>query len=330
MRASRLVSILLLLQTRGRLTARQLADTLEVSVRTIYRDVESLSAAGIPVYGDAGPDGGYRLLGGYRTRLTGLTAGEAEALWLASLPRAAAELGLGTVLASAQLKLDAALPAELRDRAGVIRERFHLDAPGWYHDSDRAPHLAAAADAVWNRRRIQVRYRRWAAPTDVTRTLEPHGVVLKAGKWYLVARDTEAEPGIGGMRTYHVNAILALADLGEEFERLPGFELAAYWGSSVARFRAGLWQGEAVIRLSASGCRRLDELMSDTVISAVDRTASEPDQDGWITATVPIESADHAHQDFLRLGEGIEILAPQSLRERLASTARALAARYES
>ena len=189
MRASRLVSILLLLQGRGKLTARQLADALEVSVRTIYRDVESLNAAGVPVYGDAGPDGGYQLLDGYRTRLDGLTAGEAEALRLAGMPRAAAELGLGTVLATAQLKVQAALPAELRARAARIGERFLLDAPGWYHDGDQSPYLAAVADAVWNQRRIEVRYRRWTAPTDVSRTLDPHGIVLKGGKWYLVARD---------------------------------------------------------------------------------------------------------------------------------------------
>src|ERR1700733_3360998 len=136
MRASRLVSMLLLLQTRGRLTAQDLADTLEVSVRTIYRDVLSLHAAGIPLYGDAGHGGGYQLLDGYRTRLTGLTADEAETLGLAGLPSAAAELGLGTAAAAAQLKLRAALPAELRERSARIEERFHLDAPGWYYDGD--------------------------------------------------------------------------------------------------------------------------------------------------------------------------------------------------
>src|SRR6266536_3061671 len=136
MRASRLLSILLLLQSRGRLTAQQLADTLEVSVRTIYRDMGSLTSAGVPLYGDAGPAGGYQLLGGYRTRLTGLTADEAGALSMSGMPVAAAELGLGSVLAAARLKLEAALPAELRDRAARIQQRFHFDAPGWYYDRD--------------------------------------------------------------------------------------------------------------------------------------------------------------------------------------------------
>jgi predicted DNA-binding transcriptional regulator YafY len=185
MRASRLISLLLLLQTRGRMTAQQLADTLEVSVRTIYRDVDSLSAAGIPLYGDAGPAGGYQLIGGYRTRLTGFTTGEAEALVLAGAPEAAAELGLGAVLAAARLKLSAALPPGLRERAAVVEERFHLDAPNWYSDGDPSPHLTAVAQAVWSQCRIGVVYRRWTAPTDVARTLEPHGIVLKGGRWYL-------------------------------------------------------------------------------------------------------------------------------------------------
>ena len=329
MRASRLVSILLLLQSRGKMTAGQLADALEVSVRTVYRDIESLSEAGVPVYGDAGPDGGYRLLGGYRTRLNGLTAAEAEALWLAGMPRAAADLGLGTVLATAQLKLQAALPPELRARTGAISERFLLDAPGWYYDGDTSPHLAAVADAVWNERRIEVRYRRWTAPTDVARTLDPHGIVLKAGKWYVVARDAaDSARHAPAMRTYRINHILGLTDVGERFARADGFDLAAFWASSVAGFRAGLWQGEARIRLSPAGWDRMTETMSPAVISAAEGTASAADQDRWVTAVVPIESLIHAHQDFLRLGADVEVLEPAELRDRLAETARALAAIY--
>lgn len=327
MRASRLVSILLLLQSRGRMTAQQLAGELEVSVRTVYRDIESLSEAGVPVYGDAGPDGGYRLLGGYRTRLNGLTSAEAQALSLAGMPRAAAELGLGTVLATAQLKLQAALPAELRDAAAAISDRFLLDAPGWYHDGDTSPYLAAVADAVWNQRRIEVRYRRWTEPTDVTRTLDPHGIVLKAGKWYLVARGADAPAG-KGVRTYRINHILGLADTGERFARADGFDLAAFWASSVAGFRRGLWQGEARIRLSPDGRDRITQMMNQAVVSAVETTASQPDTDGWVIAVVPIESLIHAHQDFLRLGADVEVLEPAGLRERLAETARSLAAIY--
>lgn len=187
MKAGRLLSILLLLQTRGRMTAAELAQELEVSVRTVYRDAEALAAAGVPLYGDAGHSGGYQLLAGYRTRLTGLSTGEAEALFLSGMPGPAAELGLGQALSAAQLKLRAALPAELREQADRMRLRFHLDAPGWYAEHEETPYLAQVADAVWRGRVIEVRYRRWKEPQEVDRRLEPYGLVLKAGRWYLVA-----------------------------------------------------------------------------------------------------------------------------------------------
>ena len=322
MRASRLVSIVLLLQARGRLTAAELAGILEVSVRTIYRDVGALHAAGIPLYGDAGPAGGYQLLDGYRTRLTGLTPPEAEALSLSGVPAAAAELGLGAVLTGAELKLQAALPAGLRDRAARIRERFYLDAPGWYSDADSSPYLAAVADAVWNQRRIEIGYRRWAEPTDVTRTLDPHGVVLKAGRWYLVARSGE------DFRTYRVNQILALTTLDEGFDRVAGFDLAGYWESYLSGFHDRLYRGEATVRLSQAGRDRLREVMSQAVVSAVEAGAGAPDERGWITAAVPIESLTHAHGEFLRLGAEVEILAPAGLRDMMRRTAAGLAGLY--
>src|ERR671915_509493 len=158
MRASRLVNLLLLLQTRGQMTARELSRELEVSERTIYRDVDALSASGVPIYAERGPLGGVRLVEGYRTRLTGMTADEAEALFLSGLPGPAAELGLGTVVAAAQLKVLAALPPELRNRASRITERFHIDAPGWFKQAEPVPHLATLADAVWETVRVEVDY----------------------------------------------------------------------------------------------------------------------------------------------------------------------------
>ena len=322
MRASRLVSIILLLQARGQMTAGQLAVELEVSVRTIYRDVGSLQAAGIPLYGDAGPAGGYQLVAGYRTRLTGMTAAEAEALALAGIPGPAADLGLGGVLAAAQLKLDAALPAEMRARAALVRERFHLDAPGWYYDGDSVPHLSKIAGTVWKQQRIEIRYRRWRAPTDVTRRLDPHGIVLKAGKWYLVARDHR------GMRTYRINQILDLAVLTEPFERAEDFDLAEYWTAGISEFRAGLHQGKATIRLSPAGRDRAAALYNAETLRALRTTASPPGQDGCVTAVVPIESTENAQSEFLRLGADVEILEPPELRARITEVARGLAEIY--
>ncbi|MFI6816585.1 helix-turn-helix transcriptional regulator [Nonomuraea sp. NPDC050328] len=322
MRASRLLSILLLLQTRGRMTARELAERLEVSVRTIYRDVESLHAAGVPLYGDAGPSGGYQLLEGYRTRLTGLTADEAESMFLAGLPGPAAELGLGSVVAAAQLKLKAALPVELRDRAERVQERFHLDAPSWYRERDELPFLPAVADAVWNQRVIEVRYRRWEAPHLVTRRLEPYGLVVKAGRWYVVA-------GSGGqVRTYRVWMIQDLHPLDEHFTRPADFDLAGYWRGYLTAFAARLHQGEAVVRLSPRGLERLGSLITPGMETAARESAGEPDADGWVTAVVPIEGVDVALGEFLRLGGEVEVVRPVELRRRLAEVAAALTRFY--
>ncbi|MFC6081321.1 helix-turn-helix transcriptional regulator [Sphaerisporangium aureirubrum] len=324
MRASRLLSILLLLQSRGRMTARQLADELEVSVRTIYRDVESLHTAGIPMYGEAGHDGGYQLLDGFRTRLTGLTEKEAQALFLAGLPGPATDLGLGALAAAAELKIEAALPPDLREGSRCVREHFHLDAPGWYHDGDQAAYLPTVADAVWNKRIIQVLYHRWRDPQEVKRTLEPYGLVLKAGKWYLVAR-CEAT-----LRTYRVNQILDLHVTEETFTRPADFDLVTYWQDYLIDFRAGLIQGNAIIRLSPAGRIRMTECMSSQVVTAVSDTASTPDDLGWITATVPIESLTHAHTEFLKLGAECEVLEPPPLRAKLTATTAALSLLYPS
>ncbi|WP_405887664.1 YafY family protein [Streptomyces longwoodensis] len=313
MKSSRLVSILLLLQTRGRMTAAQLAEELEVSVRTVYRDVEALSAAGVPLYGDAGHAGGYRLLDGYRTRLTGLTADEAEALFLSGAPGPAAQLGLGPVLAAAQLKVRAALPPALRAHADRISGRFHLDAPGWYTDADPTPHLSAVADAVWNGRVLHVTYRRWREPTDVTRRWEPYGLVLKAGRWYVVAGP--------GPRTYRVDQILELTATDEEFTRPDAFDLAAYWAGYRRDFHDRLYRARARVRL-APGVRLTGP--AEAAVRAHGRT----DADGWTVADVPIESVDHAHGEFLRLGADVEVLDPPELRERIARTAAELARRY--
>ncbi|KKJ93973.1 YafY family protein [Micromonospora sp. HK10] len=321
MRASRLLSILLLLQAHGRLTAAELAGHLEVSVRTVYRDVESLHAAGIPLYGEAGHAGGYRLVDGWRTRLTGLTAEEADRLLFAGLPGPAAELGYQSVVDTLRLKLHAALPAPLADRAARLQERFHLDTPGWYSDGDPSPYLAPTAEAVWRQHRIRVHYRSWTG--DVQRVLEPYGLVLKGGRWYVVA----ARPDRPDPATYRVNQILDLTPLDEPFDR-PGFDLPGWWRAHVVAFRAGLRRDEATVRLSPRGRERLRELASDAVVAAVDASAGPPDPAGWVYAVVPIESLTHAHADLLRLGAEVEVLSPAALRDRLADTAGALAALY--
>jgi predicted DNA-binding transcriptional regulator YafY len=322
MRASRLLSVLLLLQDRGRMTAQQLADELEVSVRTVYRDMEALAAAGVPLYADPGHDGGYRLVHGYRTRLTGLTHEEAEALSLAGLPGPAADLGLGSVLATAQLKLMAALPHELRDRTGVLRQRFHLDTAGWYARTEPTPHLAAVVDAVWHQQRVRIRYRRWKAPQEVTRTLEPYGLVLKAGRWYLVASHSDS------VRTYRISQILRIRILEDHFDRPYDFDLAAHWGSYLEEFDARRYQDEAVVRLSPHIMEQLPDFLDPAVVRAAHDTAGPPGPDGRVQVVIPIESVEHAAGMLLRLGTDAEVLAPTELRALIAKTVATLAHVY--
>jgi predicted DNA-binding transcriptional regulator YafY len=322
MRASRLMSLLLLLQNRGRMTAAELANELEVSVRTIYRDVEALNAAGVPLYGDAGHAGGYQLLAGYRTRLTGLTTAEAQTLFLSGLPGPAAELGLGAVLAAATLKLRAALPASLRESADRLSGRFYLDAPSWYRQVGEVPHLPLVASAVWDRQVVDVRYRRWKEPTEISRRLEPHGLVLKAGVWYVVARCE------GAFRTYRVDQIVDALPGDRPFDPEPGFDLEAYWRSYLADFHRSLHTGYAVIRLSPDGGRRMRGLLSTAVVTAV-RAGGTADPDGWTRARVPIESSGQALADFLRLGADLEIVEPAELRAQAIQTIHAMETVYQ-
>lgn len=325
MRASRLVSLLLLLQLRGRRTAQELADELEVSVRTIYRDAEALLQAGVPITATAGRDGGYELLHGFRIRLTGLTAAEAEAMVLAGLPRAAAQLGLGAELAAAQLKVQAELPPELRDRWVRLRERFHLDAAGWYRDAEDPPLLGAVADAVLRQRRLRVTYRRWREPEVVEACLHPHGLVLKAGTWYLVAA-AEDRPG---PRTYRVDQVLHAELLDGPGLRPADFDLAAWWTDHVRGLAERLRQGTAEVRLSPRG-RELLAAAPGTTTAVGGPGSFHREADGSWRTTIAIESEDHAVATLLALGAEVEVLSPPELRARMRDTARALAARYDT
>jgi predicted DNA-binding transcriptional regulator YafY len=314
-RADRLLTIVLLLQNRGRLSATALAAELGVSVRTVYRDMVALGTAGIPVYADAH---GYQLVDGFRTQLTGLTAEEARGLVLTGVPGAASALGLAEAVAAAQLKLDAALPDAMRERAARMRQRFHLDAPGWYQDADEADHLGAVAAAVWEQHVVAVRYETWSAVVE--RRIEPYGLVLKAGTWYLVAGADAS------VRTYKVNQILGLAVLPERFDWPDGFDLARHWREQVVSFRSRLQQGEAVVRFAPEAIPRLPHLMGRAVAEAA--AAGEVGPDGWTLATVPIESESHAEGAFLRLGAQAEVLGPASLRARISATVAGLATLY--
>ncbi|MGE5148474.1 MAG: helix-turn-helix transcriptional regulator [Rhodospirillaceae bacterium] len=316
MRASRLLSILLMLQTRGRLTAESLAETFEVSVRTVYRDIEQLSAAGVPVYADRGPGGGFQLLDGFRTKLTGLTENEAESLFLSGLPGPATQLGLADQLLSAQLKLSAALPERSRASAQKMAQRFHLDPVGWFRTSDQARLLPTLAHAVWTETVVEIVYRR--GQSTVTRRIHPLGLVLKAGTWYVVAERS------GERRTYRAANIEALTPTGDHFTRPKDFDLVRFWTESSRAFEVGLYREQAVLRGSPRAMMRLERLGA-TVADAARDTAEPPDAEGWVRVTIPIESIDQAAIDLLMLGTEAEVLKPRELRRRIAAAARGMA-----
>ncbi|MEO6394972.1 MAG: YafY family protein [Devosia sp.] len=319
MRASRLLTLMMMLQTRGRLSAETLARELEVSVRTIYRDIDQLSAAGVPVYADIGRNGGFALLDGWRTRLTGLTAPEARALFLAGLPGPAGELGLGDEVQAAELKLLAALPADWQDEARRMSSRFHLDPKGWFASGHKPDYLKLVADAVWGERRLAIRYDSWTKISDSV--VEPLGIVLKGGTWYLVARRDAA------FRTFRLSQIVTLLAMDERFERPADFDLPKYWEESTAQFEQDVYVGTARVRVTKTGASRLKDI-SPTVRRAVDDAAPQFNAQGWAELDVPIEEERWASREMTRIGSEIEVLAPATLRTRMAEIAERLAGFY--
>ncbi|MEW2619519.1 WYL domain-containing protein [Streptomyces sp. NPDC048106] len=322
MRAARLIKMVLLLQARASMTAGELARELEVSERTVTRDAQALSEAGVPVYADRGRAGGYRLVGGYRTRLTGLGRSEAEALFLSGVPGALREMGLADAASAARLKVSAALVPALKDAPRTAAQRFHLDAPGWFHAPVTPALLPALAEAVWDDLCVTARYRR--GDGEVERLLEPYGLVLKAGAWYLCAR--VPDPGV--FRTYRVERFTAVAARDTRFHRDEDFDLAAYWAGQAERFARSLLRAEAVVRLSPEGVRRLPDAVDAPAAREGLAGAGEPDGAGWVTVTLPVESEEVAYAQLTGLGPEVEVLAPQGLRERFVRDAARLAALY--
>jgi predicted DNA-binding transcriptional regulator YafY len=302
-RASRLVSFLLVLQTRGQLTAAELADRLEVSERTVQRDAQALAAAGVPIVSVRGPAGGYRLERGYRTKLTGLDAAEAEALFVGP----AAELGLGRELAAARLKLLASLPTELQERAGRASQLFHIDTRGWFREEDRVPHLPVIAGALWRGNRVDMRYREGAIL--VSRRLDPLGLVLKAGVWYLLALRRGEE------RVYRVSRIVSARERAEPSTKPRDFDLADAWGRRSREFERSREQIEVTVRVPRSQVRFL-------------RGARIVEDGERPTVIAQFDGFDHAFHNLLGYGALAEVLAPAELRRRIAAAAAETAALY--
>ena len=315
MRADRLLSILLLLQSRRRVTARELAVRLEVSQRTILRDMDALSGSGIPVVSERGKDGGWSLLDDYQTRLTGLSPAEIQSLFLARPARLMADLGLKRESEAAMIKLEAALPASVREQAELARHRILIDPRGWRDPVEAISCLPVLLDAVWRGRQVRFLYARdLCEPAE--RTGHPLGLVAKGSTWYLIA-NVEGET-----RTYRVSRMREAAALDRPALYPRDFNLAAFWERSAAEFREKLPRYYAVFLANPSVMRwiryrgwRLEE------------EAPEGDR---MRVKLRFDIEDEAVQFALSFGGDMEVIEPAALRERVFAGARAILARPRS
>ncbi len=319
MRADRLLSLLLLLQTRGRMTAQDLAERLEVSARTIYRDLDALSAAGVPVYAERGPRGGCMLRPEYRTDLTGLNESEVTSLFAGDAGRVLDDVGLGAGLQRALVKLEAALPSARRTDAARVRARLHVDAAGWFAANERAPHLATLRDAVFADRAVRLTYQR-ADGRQATPRVEPLGLVVKGGVWYLVTTTA------GDMRVFRVSRIRKVVVTKEPVQRPPHFDLGTFWRRWSRDFIASIPEYRVKLRVAAKALPILPQVFGERVRSAIE-AAGPPAADG-VTFEFTFDSRESACGNLLGLGTAVEALEPPELREALRATAEDVAGLY--
>lgn len=320
MRADRLLSLLMLLQARGRMTARELATELEVSERTIYRDIDALSAAHVPVYAECGRRGGFELLDSYRTNLTGLTRGEVRALFMLSIPQPLSDLGVGHELKAALLKLSAALPDAQRADERRVRQRFHLDSVWWDQVEETVPHLQTVQQAVWRDRQLMLKYR-LPLSIEIEQIVEPYGLVAKAGVWYLVYAVR------GAFRIHRVSALLDVRLLEESFDRRSDFDLALFWKEWCAAQGQSLSAYAVTLRVAPEFLPELPRYFGVRVRERIAQ-AGPPDDEGWITVQLPFESLGAARDRLLSFGGGVKVLEPRALRYSIADFAAQIVARY--
>ena len=320
MRADRLLSMLMLLQTRGRLTARQLAIELEVSERTIYRDVTALNASGIPIYTEGGPGGGISLVESYQTDLTGLRPEEAQALSMLNIPEPLVRLGVGQELKAALLKLSAAVPPSVREKQAQARHRIHLDAAWWFQPEEPTPHLQTIQQAVWQDRLLQITYRGdFNAISE--QIVAPYGLVAKASIWYLVfSRERH-------IRARRVSRIVSAAMLPQSFERPADFDLAAFWQKWCADYENDRPRYEVRALVSPSLAARLPRLLQENQPDVLNAPPAAQ-RDGWQAMTLTFENFETARTRILGFGGAIEVLEPLALRRSVADYARQIQALY--
>ncbi|HXR65458.1 MAG TPA: YafY family protein [Ktedonobacteraceae bacterium] len=317
MRADRLLSIMLLLQVHRRITAHELAQRLEVSERTIYRDIEALSASGVPVTAERGTGGGLMLLEAFRTNLTGLNSTEIQALFLGQPTHLLNDLGLHQASEAALIKLLAVLPSINRQNAEYVRQRIHVDVSGWQQsDEEQLAFLPLLQEAIWQERKLAIIYQR--GEQSVERVLDPLGLVAKGRIWYLIAAIDE------GMRTYRVSRIQQARLLDEVYVRPPDFNLARYWQESSSAFLANIPRYPVSVRMSQNALPRVTQAGRFIQLEQV----GSPDEHGWIAARILFEYQEEVCGYLLSFGTEVEILDPPELRAQVIELAREMAAFY--
>jgi predicted DNA-binding transcriptional regulator YafY len=312
-KADRLLSALLLLQAKGRVTSRELSDRLEVSQRTVHRDMEALSAANVPISALRGSQGGWQLEPGWRTQVPGLDEAELRAL-LMTQPRALGDPAMRAASERAFGKLMAALPSRLREQAAAITERLHIDPTGWHASTEDLSMLPIVQDAVARDCRLTFDYTRADGQTG-PRTVDPLGLVSKGIAWYLVARAPN------GFRTYRVSRMRAATPLAQTFERPANFKLSAYWETSTAAFQDARTRFDAIVAVDPQAARSLRSWCS-TSTHEYALTQNLPET--WETLQIRFESEEHARFLVLGFGPRIRVLEPATLREKIHAEATAL------
>jgi len=317
MRADRLLSILLLLQAHGQTTGRELAKRLEVSERTVHRDMDALSAAGVPVFALRGSQGGWQLDEGWRTQVPGLDESELRAFLMAQ-PRVIGDPRLSAAAERALNKLMAALPISLREQAASIRQRLYVDATGWHGAAEDLSMLPVVQHAVSCDRKLKIRYRKpetdGSEHTVTERTIDPLGLVAKGSSWYLVANTTH------GFRTYRVSRIETVTMLDKPNQRPANFDLATHWKLSTKQFLEGRPRYQARLCMDPAVARQMKKWRP---VSPVD-DSEPPETKGWVILNVRFENEEEACFVILGFGSRVEVLKPEKLRERIAAEVSAM------
>lgn len=320
MRADRLISLVLLLQRHGKLSARELAERLEVSERTIHRDIDSLSSAGIPVYGEPGRGGGFALIDSYQTSLTGLSDKEVQTFFALSIPAQLSELGIWKELTTLEMKLTSAMAVYDREDAEGIHQRLLIDPVWWHQSEEPIPHLQTIEQALWQDRGIRIAYKPYFTER-LSRLVDPYGLVAKAGVWYLVCMQSKR------FRVYRVDELLDVQAAGETFERDSEFSLANFWEDWCSRQEMMQASLPVKARYSARIIPDLPRYFGRMVHDLI-RQAAPPDPNGSIVLTISFRSLINARDRMLSFGNAVEVLEPIALRLSIADYAQQITALY--